>query len=201
MNRTARHPSKRMRERREAGSDRAWFQTAACWRSSKTKVSRPSGLCQKNAFSFVLNVRRKFFTSAVSAIICGESNAGGVGQAEFACRSRAERLPVGCTHISGIRSNPQPGPTGTVPVHTTSELSALARSMTRAATLSDRVPDPLHCHSDTAIRHKGESAPLLRPRAFSACSLRLGKNRQAPRPQQPATRRMFRKDKRGCLGR
>ena len=78
--------------------------------------------------------RGKFFTSATSATICAESQAGGTGGRNSLGDERRKGFHVVAVTLPGLAPTHMHLPVGTVPVQTASEPSSLAKSMTRAAT-------------------------------------------------------------------
>src|SRR5215472_16624096 len=101
----------------------------------------PSGLCHHMARQLVENAARergKSRTMPTSATICAESQAGGTaGRNSLGEASRIGFQVVAVT-FPGLDPIHMHLPVGTVPVHTAEEPSALAESITRAATFLPR---------------------------------------------------------------
>src|SRR5213593_1332753 len=97
----------------------------------------PSGLCQYIALLFVRNCageRGKSLTAATCVTTVGESHSGGAaGRNSFGELNSMGFQPVAVTFPGFVPTHIHL-PVGTVPVHTASEPSALARAITRSAT-------------------------------------------------------------------
>src|SRR5690242_17744918 len=98
----------------------------------------PSRLCQYTALCNVPNAvagdREMLFSSATSACSCGESQAGGGGALNSLGELSSSGFQPGVVTLAGFIPTQLQGPVGTVPVQTASEPSALATSITFAAT-------------------------------------------------------------------
>src|SRR5262249_31950549 len=97
----------------------------------------PSWLCQYMAREFVANAageRGVFRTSATTGAISGESQAGGGGARNSLAELNRKGVQLGVVTLAGFVPTQPHLLVGTVPVHTASEPSDFARSITRAAT-------------------------------------------------------------------